>query len=71
MARGRGIKFAIVSLIFFIIALGVTLGTYSAARVHGAGVYVGYSILFLLALLTAGRAIYYFKMKISEVEGPM
>ncbi|XP_041986370.1 type 1 phosphatidylinositol 4,5-bisphosphate 4-phosphatase [Aricia agestis] len=71
MARAKGIKFALLSLIFFAIALGVTLGTLSAAKTHGGGIYVAYVGAFLLAFILAGRAIYFFAMKVSVIEGPM
>lgn len=71
MARGKGTVFAIMALIFFAIALGVTLGTLSAAKTHGGGIYVAYVGAFLLALILAGRAVYYFAMKVSVIDGPM
>lgn len=71
MARDKGIVFAIMALIFFAIALGVTLGTLSAAKTHGGGIYVAYVGAFLLAFVLAGRAVYYFAMKVSVIDGPM
>lgn len=71
MARVRGVIFAVLAFIFFGIALGVTLGTLSAAKTHGGGIYVAYVGAFLLALILASRAIYYFAMKVSTIEGPM
>ncbi|CAH0398772.1 unnamed protein product [Chilo suppressalis] len=71
MARVRGIVFAVLALIFFAIALGVTLGTLSAAKSHGAGIYVAYVGAFLVAFLLASRAVFYFAMKVSYIEGPM
>lgn len=72
MAIKKGIRFAVMALIFFAVALGVTLGTLSAATTHGGGIYVAYVGLFLLAFLLGGRAVYYFAMKHSTIiEGPM
>lgn len=71
MARLRGTIFAVLALIFFAIALGVTLGTLSAATSHGGGIYVAYVGAFLVAFLLGSRAVYYFAMKHSTVEGPM
>lgn len=71
MARVRGVIFAVLAFIFFGIALAVTLGTLSAAKTHGGGIYVAYVGAFLLALILASRAIYYFAMKVSTIEGPM
>lgn len=71
MARKRGAIFAVLSLVFLAIALGVTLGTLSAAKSHGGGIYVAYVGGFLLALILGSRAVYYFAMKVSTIEGPM
>lgn len=71
MARVRGAIFAVLSVIFLAIALGVTLGTLAAAQSHGTGVYVAYVGAFLLAFVLFSRAVYYFAMKVSTIEGPM
>lgn len=71
MARVKGTIFAVLAFIFFSIALGVTLGTLEAAKTHGGGVYVAYVGAFLVALILASRAVYYFAMKVSEIDGPM
>ncbi|CAK1556291.1 unnamed protein product [Leptosia nina] len=68
---GKGMKFAVLALIVLAISLGVTFGTLSAAKSHGGGVYVAYVGAFVLALLLGSRAIYYFAMKVSHIEGPM
>ncbi|KAM3966437.1 type 1 phosphatidylinositol 4,5-bisphosphate 4-phosphatase [Aphomia sociella] len=70
MARVRGTIFAVLSLVFLAIALGVTLGTYSTAKDHG-GIYVAYVGAFLITFLLGSRAVYYFAMKVSTIEGPM
>lgn len=71
MARVKGTIFAVLALIILAIALGVTLGTLSAAKNHGGGIYVAYVALFLVAFFLAGRAVYYFAMKVSVIDGPM
>lgn len=71
MAMMKGTRFAVLAVIFFAIALGVTLGTLSAAKTHGGGIYVAYVGAFLVAFLLASRAVYYFAMKQSRIEGPM
>lgn len=71
MARVRGTIFALLALMFLIIALAVTLGTLPAAKTHGGGIYVAYVAGFLLALALGSRAVYYFAMKVSTIEGPM
>lgn len=71
MKRMRGMLFMVLALIVFAIALGVTLGTLSVAKAHGGGIYVAYVGAFLLAFVLASRAIYYFAMKVSTIEGPM
>ncbi|KPJ07197.1 Transmembrane protein 55B [Papilio machaon] len=67
----RGTIFAVLAIIFFAIALGVTLGTYNSAKVHGGGIYVAYVGAFLIAFFLATRAIYYFAMKVSTIDDPM
>lgn len=67
----RGSIFAVLSLIFFAIALGVTLGTLSAAKSHGGGVYVAYVGAFLVSFILGLRAVYYFTMKQSKMEDSM
>ncbi|KZC09594.1 PREDICTED: type 1 phosphatidylinositol 4,5-bisphosphate 4-phosphatase isoform X1 [Dufourea novaeangliae] len=69
-ARGRSIAFVILGIIALIIAVAVTVGTYTHAKSKG-GIYVAYVGAFLFALLCLGRSIYYFTMKISLIEGPM
>ncbi|XP_050664522.1 type 1 phosphatidylinositol 4,5-bisphosphate 4-phosphatase [Leptidea sinapis] len=64
----RGVMFGVLAVIVFAIALGVTLGTLSAAKTHGGGVYVAYVGAFILALLLGSRSIYYFTMKESKYE---
>lgn len=71
MARLRGTIFAVLALIFLTIAIGVTLGTLSAAKSHGGGIYVAYVGAFLVAFLLGSRAVYYFAMRVSMIEGPM
>lgn len=71
MARVKGAIFAVLALIFLAIALGVTFGTLSAAKSHGGGIYVAYVGAFLLAFFFVYRAITYFVMKVSTIEGPM
>lgn len=71
MARLRGTGFAVLAIVVFAIALGITLGTMNAARNHGGGIYVAYVAGFLLALILGSRAVYYFAMKVSTIEGPM
>lgn len=71
MAIVRGTIFAVLSFIFLAIALGVTLGTLSAAKSQGGGIYVAYVGAFLVAFLLGSRAVYYFAMKVSKIEGPM
>lgn len=69
-ARGKSIFFLVLGLIFLIIGIAVTAGTYSYASGHS-GVYVAYVGAFLLAILTFLRSIYYCVMKVSIIEGPM
>ncbi|XP_068618259.1 type 2 phosphatidylinositol 4,5-bisphosphate 4-phosphatase [Battus philenor] len=65
----RGTIFAVLALIFFAIALGVTLGTYSSVNSHG--IYVAYAGAFAFALFLATRSVHYFGMKVSTIDDPM
>ncbi|KAJ6640929.1 Type 1 phosphatidylinositol 4,5-bisphosphate 4-phosphatase [Pseudolycoriella hygida] len=69
-ARGRGVLFLALGVVFLIIALGVTLATYKYAKDHG-GIYVAYVGLFLISLFLFVRTIYYYNLKVSTIDGPM
>lgn len=69
-ARGRGIFCLTLGIIFLIIGIGVTAGTYAHATGHG-GIYVAYVGAFLLALIAIIRSVFYCVMKVSVIEGPM
>ncbi|CAG0896281.1 unnamed protein product [Cyprideis torosa] len=69
-ARNRGIICLIFGLLFLIIGLGVTFGTYKVAATKG-GIYVAYVGAFLLSLIFLYKAITYFTMKVSYIEGPL
>lgn len=69
-ARGKGNLFLIMALLFFIIGIGVTVGTYVYARTHN-GIYAFYVGAFILAVIMLARSIFYYFMKISIIEGPM
>uniref|UniRef100_A0A6M2DWX3 Phosphatidylinositol-4,5-bisphosphate 4-phosphatase n=1 Tax=Xenopsylla cheopis TaxID=163159 RepID=A0A6M2DWX3_XENCH len=69
-SRGRTILFLIIGTVFFAIGLAITLGTYAMARSNG-GIYVAYVGAFLVALLMFARSAYYWRMKVSLIEGPM
>jgi len=69
-ARKRGLIFLILSLVFLIIGVGVTVGTYQIAASKG-GMYVVYVGAFLVALILFLRSMYYYTMKVSEIDGPM
>ncbi|XP_059053764.1 type 1 phosphatidylinositol 4,5-bisphosphate 4-phosphatase [Achroia grisella] len=70
MPRVRGTTFALLALIFLSIAIGVTVGTFTKAKDHH-GIYFAYVALFLIAFLSGSRAVYYFAMKVSTIEGPV
>jgi len=69
-AKGRGNLFIIFSMIFLIIGIGVTAGTYNFARQH-AGVYIAYIGCFLVSLFLFLRSMYFYTMKVSAIDGPM
>lgn len=69
-ARSRGILLLVISLIFLGIGIAVTMCTYKIAR-HSGGIYVIYVGAFLASVILLCRAIYYFTMKISIIDGPL
>lgn len=69
-ARGRGNIFLILALIFLIIAIGVTAGTYAYASRRNE-IYVAYVGTFIVSVVMFARSIYYYFMKVSNIEGPM
>ncbi|XP_049818380.1 type I phosphatidylinositol 4,5-bisphosphate 4-phosphatase-A [Aethina tumida] len=69
-ARGRGNIFFTLTLVFLIIGIGVTAGTYRYAKTHS-GIYVAYVGAFILAIIMLVRCMYYYFMKVSIIEGPM
>lgn len=69
-ARGRGIIFLILGLIFLSIGIGVTLGTYMYAKTHN-GIFVAYVGAFIIGVFLLARSLYYCFMKVSIIEGPM
>ncbi|XP_064467226.1 type I phosphatidylinositol 4,5-bisphosphate 4-phosphatase-B-like [Ornithodoros turicata] len=68
-ARGRGILSLILAAVFLAITLGVLLGTYQYAA-SKKGIYVAYIGGFIAFLLFLARGLYYFTMRVSDVEGP-
>lgn len=69
-ARGRGILFFVLGIVFLCIAIGLTAGTYDYARKHG-GAYAAYIVVFLIALFLFARTYYYCRLKVSFIDGPM
>ncbi|TMW41345.1 hypothetical protein DOY81_013575 [Sarcophaga bullata] len=47
-----------------------TVGTHSYAQNH-AGIYVAYIGIFLISVFLCARSLYYFRLKVSHVDGPM
>lgn len=69
-AAGRGILFTIVGLVFLCAGIGVTVGTYNYSLTHG-GIIVAYIGTFLIAAFLFARSVYYFRLKVSAIDGPM
>ncbi|XP_073840549.1 type 1 phosphatidylinositol 4,5-bisphosphate 4-phosphatase [Musca autumnalis] len=69
-AFGRGILFIIIGIIVLCTAIGITVGTHRYAQDH-AGIYVAYIAMFLIGAFLIGRSLYYFRLKVSHVDGPM
>lgn len=69
-ALGRGILFAILGLLFLFVGIGVTVGTLKYAKEHG-GIIIAYIGAFLIAAFFFARSFYYFRLKVSAIDGPM
>jgi len=69
-SRSRAIIYLVLGVLFLAVGIGVTLGTYRAAQQKG-GIFIAYIGAFAVALFFFLRSIYYFTMKMSEVEGPV
>lgn len=69
-ARGRGIIFLVLGIVFLSIGIGVTVGTYWFASTHST-IFVAYVGAFIIAIFLLARSIYYCFMKVSIIDGPM
>lgn len=69
-ACGRGIIFVIIGLIVLFAGIGITVGTHAYAQEH-AGIFVAYIGIFLIGIFLCARSLYYFRLKVSHVDGPM
>uniref|UniRef100_D3TPZ6 Phosphatidylinositol-4,5-bisphosphate 4-phosphatase n=1 Tax=Glossina morsitans morsitans TaxID=37546 RepID=D3TPZ6_GLOMM len=69
-ACGRGIIFAVFGLLVLLFGIGITVGTYRYAQEHS-GVFVAYVALFVIGAFLCMRSFYYFRLKVSHVDGPM
>jgi phosphatidylinositol-4,5-bisphosphate 4-phosphatase len=67
-SRSRGIIFLVLAFIFLAIGVGVTLGTFTIVEQKG-WIFVAYICAFGVGVFFFIKAIYYFTMKISNVEG--
>uniref|UniRef100_A0A0X3NQV5 Phosphatidylinositol-4,5-bisphosphate 4-phosphatase n=1 Tax=Schistocephalus solidus TaxID=70667 RepID=A0A0X3NQV5_SCHSO len=66
-ARVRWVSYLLLTLIFLIISIAVTIGTVYAALTNGA-LYFLWSVLYLLVVIFAVRAIIFFRMSVSALE---
>ncbi|XP_037932647.1 type 1 phosphatidylinositol 4,5-bisphosphate 4-phosphatase [Teleopsis dalmanni] len=69
-ACGRGILLAIFGLLSLIGGVCITIGTIKYAEDHGI-IYLGYIAIFLISAFLFGRSVYYFRLKVSAIDGPM
>ncbi|KAH9515741.1 Type 2 phosphatidylinositol 4,5-bisphosphate 4-phosphatase [Bulinus truncatus] len=65
-ARTRGHIFLFLGLLFICAAVGITVGTFEAAKGHG-GIYVSWIGGFLIGLVFLIRAIYYYSVRTSPM----
>ncbi|BHF76218.1 phosphatidylinositol-4,5-bisphosphate 4-phosphatase activity [Sparganum proliferum] len=66
-SRVRWVSYLLLTLIFLIISIAVTIGTVNAALVNGA-LYFLWSVLYLLVVIFAVRGIIFFRMSVSALE---
>ncbi|XP_018323367.1 type 1 phosphatidylinositol 4,5-bisphosphate 4-phosphatase [Agrilus planipennis] len=62
--------FFIMGMILLAITIGITAGTYTVVKIHGA-IIVAYIGGFILSIFCLARSIYYCFMKVSTIDGPM
>lgn len=66
-AKNRALAFGIIGILFLIIGIGVTVGTYKLAQ-KSAGIYVTWFGAFLIGIVNLIRSIYYCTMTISHID---
>jgi len=66
----RGLLFSLLGLVFLFIGIGLTVGTLNYAQSHG-GMYIVYIGAFLIAISAFCRAVFFFRLKVSAIDGPM
>ncbi|KFM66891.1 Transmembrane protein 55B, partial [Stegodyphus mimosarum] len=69
-SRCRGTMYLIAALFMLALGLGVTFGTFAYAA-HNGGIYCVYVGAFVLFIWLLCKAVYYFTMKVSSIEGPI
>lgn len=70
-ARGRSTLFFTLGIFFLLLGICVTYGSYSYAVANGGGYYIAYAGAFIISLISLARGIYYYTMKVSNIEGPL
>ncbi|KAI5694714.1 hypothetical protein M8J76_014432 [Diaphorina citri] len=70
-ARGRSTLFFTLGIFFLLLGICVTYGSYKYAISNGGGIYIAYIGAFIIALVSLIRGVYYYTMKISNIEGPL
>lgn len=68
-AKNRALIFAVIGILFLVIGVGVTVGTFELAKESG-GIYVVWAGAFLVGLLNLIRSFYYCSMTVSQLEEP-
>jgi len=69
-SKSRAIIYLVLAFLFLAVGIGVTLGTYSVVKQKG-GIFVAYVGAFGVAIFFFVRSIYYFTMKVSNVENTL
>lgn len=69
-ARGRGFVFLMLAILSLVIGIAITVGTFKYTKDHG-GIYVAYFGILLISLFLFAKTLFYGRLKVSSIEGPM
>ncbi|KAL1447665.1 hypothetical protein WDU94_015617 [Cyamophila willieti] len=70
-ARGRSTLFFTLAAFFLLLGSAVTYGSWKLVVNNGSGVYFFYIGAFIISVILFVRGMYYYTMKVSNIEGPL